>query len=365
MYLCVRILYDHWGKISVCGSLVQDLCVRISCARSLCQDVRIRILQGRLCKISVCGSRARSLCQDSVGPLVQDLCVRISCPRSLCQDLCAKIQGHLCYYLCIRILYRTTCRRSPSRLHKRNFPCVPQDQHARSWQRVARLENQKTQLYQNSSPWTRTISAEGYAWKPENATLPAFGAINTHDPRRWLRFEIRKCNFTSILRPRRARSPQRVHYHVSDVLRLPQNHERTSYEMLHCPHKMSLKLKFQECNPSQELSPWTSKHRIHGADFLRLPTFWQRTKHCACHGFHKVPDSLHLPRKLTFLTSTCDMFLAAAMQNEVHVRKHARTPGKTMHSKLQFPRRKLRASLRSRNQHRISKRYSCADETRG
>ena len=41
--------------------------------------------------------------------------------------------------------------------------------------------------------------------------------------------------------------------------------------MLHWPRKIILKLKFQKCNPSQELSPWTSKHSIHGADPLRLP----------------------------------------------------------------------------------------------
>ena len=58
------------------------------------------------------------------------------------------------------------------------------------------------------------------------------------------------------------------------------------------------------------------------------------TKHCACHDFHNVPDSLHLPRNLTFRTSTAEDFLAPAMQHEVHVRKRARTPGKTMPSKL-------------------------------
>ena len=89
------------------------------------------------------------------------------------------------------------------------------------------------------------------------------------------------------------------------------------------------------------------------------------TKYGACHDFHNVSDSLHLPRKLTFLTSACAGFLAPAMHNDVHVRKRTRTPGKTTPSKLRKPRRRLCASLRSRNQHRISKRHSCADETTG
>ena len=124
-----------------------------------------------------------------------------------------------------------------------------------------------------------------------------------------------------------------------------------------------LNLKFQKCNPFQELSPLTSKYRIHGADSLHLPRKTQSfechtpgnvlatsTKYYACHDFYNVSDSLHLPRKLTFLTSICDGFLASAMQNEVHVRKRTRTHGKTMPSKLRKSGRRLCASLRSRNQ---------------
>ena len=79
--------YDYWYKISVCGSLVQDLSVmmsasgscRTSCARSLYADL--------LCKISLSGC----LDQDPVGPLVHDLCMRICCARSLCHDVCIRI----------------------------------------------------------------------------------------------------------------------------------------------------------------------------------------------------------------------------------------------------------------------------------
>ena len=66
-----------------------------------------------------------------------------------------------------------------------------------------------------------------------------------------------------------ARLPRKLK-HVSEVLRLPRNHDPRSYEMLHWPRKLILKLKLQKCNPSQESSLSTSKHSIHGADSLRL-----------------------------------------------------------------------------------------------
>ena len=192
---------------------------------------------------------------------------------------------------------------------------------AHDLRRELHLEIRKRNFTSNSAQWARTISAD---CKSENATLPAFRAMNTHDPR---------------------------------------------------TRKIILKLKFQTCNPSQELSPSASKHRIHGADSLRLPRKTQSferqtpanvlatsTKHCACHDFHNVLDSLHLP--LTLLTSRAEGCLAPAMQNEVRLRKRTRTPGITTPSKLRFPRRQLCAGLRSRNQQRISKRHSCANETR-
>ena len=192
-------------------------------------------------------------------------------------------------------------------------------------QRIA-LGNQKSQFYQHFMWWARTISAEGCNSKSEIATLPAFRAMETHDRGRGLHFSTKKRNFTSIPCTRHARSPQTVHISKpSEALRLPRNHEPRSYEMLHWPRKSILKLKFQKRNPSQELSPLTSKYRIHAADSLRLPrktqSFERRTpanvlatstKYSVCHNFHYVPHSLHLPRQLTFLTSTCDGFLAPA-----------------------------------------------------
>ena len=185
-------------------------------------------------------------------------------------------------------------------IRNRNFTRIPRTWHARSPQRVA-LRNQKSQLYLHSAHSTRTISAEGCTLKSKNAISLAFRALDTHDLRRGFTFRN----------------------HTAEVLRLPRNHDPRSYEMLHWPRKSILKLKFQKCNPSQELSPLTSKYRIHGADALRLPRKTQSfewrtpanvlamsTKYCACHDFHNVSDSLRLPRKLTFLTSISDGFLA-------------------------------------------------------
>ena len=127
-------------QISVCGCLVQDLCLRISasgscrtscarfcarisCSGSLClqldpvqpleQDpcadpggplLRIscaRSLSGSLRQDAVgplvqvlcmsISSLSGSLHQDPAGPLVQELCMRISCARSLSEDLCVRI----------------------------------------------------------------------------------------------------------------------------------------------------------------------------------------------------------------------------------------------------------------------------------
>ena len=81
------------------------------------------------------------------------------------------------------------------------------------------------------------------------------------------------------------------------------------------------------------------------------------------HDCHNLSESLHLPRKLTFLTATCDRFLAPAMRHDAHVRKRIRRPSQTTSSKLLTPIRGLCASLRQCKRHRISKPHSCADET--
>ena len=228
---CARSLYADLLCISLCQALPASRSCMTTCARSLYADL--------LCKISLSGC----LRQDPVGPLWQDLCTRISCARYLFQDRC-----------------RTTCRRPPSRLHQRNFTGIPRDGNAPSRQRVA-LRNQKSQLYQHFARWTHIISAagctsksematlpaframdmrdQGCTWKSEIATLPAFRAMDTHthtrspqrvalrnpksqiyqhsvmderDLRRGLHlhFEIRNRNFTCIPCHQHARFPQRV-----------------------------------------------------------------------------------------------------------------------------------------------------------
>ena len=201
----------------VVGPLVQDHCIRISCARCLCRDVCTRratcarsLYENFLCKMSV----SKSSQPNPVGALVQDRCTRISCVRCLCQDLlsrttCAKslYADLLCISLCqdlrIRILYdhlrkisvcgslvhlvhdlfvrtmsaagscRTTCARS---LHQDLLQC-------------------KFSFRISAGPLVED-SLLDYT----NATLPAFRAMDTHDLPRGLHFEIRNRNFTSISR---------------------------------------------------------------------------------------------------------------------------------------------------------------------
>ena len=157
---------------------------RTSCARSLYVDL--------LCKISLSGS----LHQDRVvGPLVQDLCMKseiATLPAFRAMDTLDLRRG---LHFAIR---------------NRKFTCIPRTRHARSPQRVA-LRNPKLQFHLHSAHSTRTISAEGCTSKSKNAISPAFRALDTHDLRRGLHFEIQKRNFTCIPRTRHARSPQRVH----------------------------------------------------------------------------------------------------------------------------------------------------------
>ena len=119
-YLCTMFVSES-PKPNPVGALVQDRCMRISCARCLCQDLLSKttcarslyaILYDHLCKISVCGS----LAQD----VVRDLCMRISCAlclrspqqnpeEALAQDRCMRISCARC--LCQDLLSRTTCAR--------------------------------------------------------------------------------------------------------------------------------------------------------------------------------------------------------------------------------------------------------------
>ena len=169
---------------------------------------------------------------------------RTACARSLYVDLLQDLSVRMsasgsCRTSCARSLYEDLLR---------NFTSISRHRHARSLQKVA-LRNQKSQLYLHSARLTRTISAEGFALRNQkNAISPAFRALDMHDLRRGLHFEIKKRTFTCIRRTRHARSRQRVHMVIRNAA-----------------------LATQKCNPSQELSPSTSKHRIHGVDSLRLP----------------------------------------------------------------------------------------------
>ena len=104
---------------------------------------------------------------------------------------------------------RTSCARSLYEIRNRNFTSISHDGHARPPQKVA-LRNPKSQFHLHSAHLTRTISAEGCTLKPKKAISPAFRALDTHDLRRRLHFEIKKRNFTCIPRTPHARSPQKV-----------------------------------------------------------------------------------------------------------------------------------------------------------
>ena len=143
--------------------------------------------------------------QDLSGMMSASGSSRTSCARSLYEDLLCKISLSGC-------LHQDSVgprARSLYEIRNRNFTSISRDGHTRSPQRVA-LRNPKSQFHLHSAHLTRTISAEGCASKSEIAISPAFRALDTHDLRRGLHFEIQKRNFTCIPRTRHARSPQRV-----------------------------------------------------------------------------------------------------------------------------------------------------------
>ena len=56
-----------------------------------CQ-VRVRISASESCSTTSARHLSGFLHQQPLGPLVQDLCLRVSCPRSLCHDVCIRIR---------------------------------------------------------------------------------------------------------------------------------------------------------------------------------------------------------------------------------------------------------------------------------
>ena len=208
-------------KISVCGSLVQDLSVmmsasgscRTSCTRSLYEDLLCKVSVSRspqldyLCRISVCGS----LVQDLSGMMSASGSSRISCARSLHGDLLYKISLSGCLHQdSVGPLAQDLCMKS-------EIATLPafraMDTHDLRRGLHFEIRNRNFTRIPHSAHLTRTISAEGCGCtsKSETAISPAFRALDTHDLRRGLHFEIKKCNFTCIPSTRHARSPQRVH----------------------------------------------------------------------------------------------------------------------------------------------------------
>ena len=118
-------MQDVCVKISSVRLLVQDLCIRISCAylclkTSASGSCMTTLYADLLRKISVSGSWH----QCPVGPLVQDFCVRISCTRCLRspqQNPVGTLEDRCMRIFCVRCLCqdllgfcRSTCARSLS-----------------------------------------------------------------------------------------------------------------------------------------------------------------------------------------------------------------------------------------------------------
>ena len=147
-------MQDVCIKISSVALLVQDLCMRVSCAY-LC----VRISPSGSC-VATC---ARSFYADY-------LC-KISLSGSLHQDLCRTTGGTHTTLSAFRAMETHHLRRgSHWESRNRNFTSFSRDGHAR-------------------------ISAEGCTSKSKIATLPAFRAMDTHDLRRRLHFGIGNRNF--------------------------------------------------------------------------------------------------------------------------------------------------------------------------
>ena len=206
---------------------------------------------------------------------------------------------------------------------------------------------------------TRTISAEGCTSKSEIAISPAFRALDTHDLRRGLHFEIQKRNFTCIPRTRHARSPQKValrnpktqfHLHSAHSTRTISaegSHFETMLQKYCACHKIVTRghtkcctghAKASSSSSSKNATPlrnWALRPQNLGSmvripcachvkhnpsNDTRLPTFWQRPRNtapatiftmcpipCTCHVNSRfwpphVTDSLHLPCKMTFMS---------------------------------------------------------------
>ena len=94
--------------------------------------------------------------------------------------------------------------------------CISRTRHARSPQRVARVQD-KSHSRLHFAHSTRTISAEGCAHTGQIALSPAFRALDTHDLRRGLRAHRTNRTLACISRTRHARSPQRVTCSVDAV----------------------------------------------------------------------------------------------------------------------------------------------------
>ena len=303
---------------------MQDRCMRISCAKSLYADL--------LSKISLSGS----LHQDPVGPLVQDLWLRIfasrscrtSCAKSLYADLLCKMSmsrsslqnpvgllvQDLCMrlssaYLCVRISASGSCMTTCERYLYADLLCKislsgclqlgPLVQDFCTRISCARSLCQDLCVMTSAGPLV-----EDPLPACANATSPAFFAMDTHDFRRELKSE------NATLYPHFARRTPTISAKGLSFETMLQKYG-ACHDIMSRGHAKCCTGHAKSSSSSSSKNA-TSLSGIEPVDLYQRFIVATSTKHCTCHDFHNVPDFLHLPRRLMFLTSTAEDFLAPA-----------------------------------------------------
>ena len=194
-------------------------------------------------------------------------------------------------------------------IRNRNFNSISGDGHARSPQKV-KLRNQTWQLYLHSVRSTCTISAEVCASKSENATAPAFRALDTRDLRKGSSFETmlqKYCACHEII--------SRGHTKCCTG----NAKESSSWSSKNAAALRNWALRPQNIGSMVRI-PCACQVKRNPSNDARLPPFWQRPRNtapatifttcpipCTCRANSRfwpphVTDSLHLPCKMKFMS---------------------------------------------------------------
>ena len=154
------------------------------------------------------------------------------------------------------------------------------------------------------------ISADGYTSKSEIAISPAFHALDTHDLRRGLHFEIRNRNFTCIPCTRHTWSPQRVilrnqkmqfylhSEHSTRTISAEGSHFETMLQKYYACHEIISRGYTKCCIGHVNVS---SSSRCKNAFPLRNWALWPQNIGsmvwipCTCHLKQNPSNDIHLP----------------------------------------------------------------------